>query len=34
MIAAYTDEYHTKPLTEQLKVTCMNDHVGHVRGSQ
>jgi hypothetical protein len=31
MIAAYIDKYHTKPLTEQqLEVTCMNDHVGHI----
>jgi hypothetical protein len=31
MNAAYVGEYNTKPLTEQqLNVTCMNDHVGHV----
>ena len=30
MNAAYIDKYHTKPLAEQqLKVTCMNYHVGH-----
>ena len=28
MNAAYNDE-HIKPLTEQLKVTCINNHVGH-----
>jgi hypothetical protein len=31
MNAAYFGEHNTKPLTEQqLKVTCLNDHVGHV----